>query len=148
MLTCLPLPATGPSCEPNRAAKVGTPCLPASRVTWWLLWALGTSCKGGQVVLHIRLRKVLLLISLQQDAVNQFPGLVLWCEVSKEKNKTFFFFFKSKSALEIILSSQKCRRKGHGVSVVRKLPKSHLKTGLLPDCKDLMLEEECFIYAA
>lgn len=84
VLTCLPFPATGPSCEPSGAAKVGTQCLLASTVTWRLLWALGTSCKG-RAVLQIRLRKVSLLISLQQDAVNQFPGLVLWCEVNEKK---------------------------------------------------------------
>lgn len=72
---------------------MGTWCLLASRVTWWLLWALGTSCKGGQAVLQTRLRKVPLLLSLQQDAVNQFSGLVLWYEVNEEKNRTIFFFF-------------------------------------------------------
>lgn len=94
VLTCLPLPATAPHVSPG---KVGTWCLLASRVTWWLLWALGTSCKGGQAVLQTRLRKVSLLLSLQQDAVNQFSGLVLWCEVNEEKNRTNFFFFFNKN---------------------------------------------------
>ena len=31
VLTCTLLPATDPSCEPNRAAEVGTLCLPVSR---------------------------------------------------------------------------------------------------------------------
>lgn len=62
---------------------------------------------------------------------------------------TFFFFlikisFRNNVLPEVEEEVTWCS----GVPLVRKLHRPHQKTGLIPDCKDLMLEEEFFIYAA
>lgn len=141
-LAYLPLPATDPSCEPNGAAEAGTLCLPVCRGTIRLLHALGASCKGGLVALQIAIRKVLLLAFLIWDAVNQIPGLEVWWEEIKEKLLLLLFFFKSKSALEILLSCQKWGRKERVVPLWENLPNLNQKTSLLPDCKEQMLEDD------
>lgn len=50
----------------------------------------------------MRLRKVLLLVSLMQDAVNQIPGLAVRCEDDKEQ-KTLFVFIKISTRNNIVL---------------------------------------------
>lgn len=54
----------------------------------WLLKCLPqkrASCSS------IRLRKVFLLALLTQDAVNQIPELVVWCEDNEEQKNLFAF---------------------------------------------------------